>query len=119
MMTTFDQPRAPRLEVVGQVRGQLVAMNVPIVMRDISAGGFSIESSVAFHRGALHQFRFTTEAGVAVVLRGSVVYSRAGASRDAALGHVTGFAFVREPQSAEKIAVLLDSVASDHLPPVA
>jgi hypothetical protein len=119
MMMTDEEPRAPRLEVIGQVRGDVVRLNVPLAMRDLSAGGFSIESSVAFHRGSHHQFRFTTAAGIAVVLRGRVVYSRAWGSRNGALGHVTGFAFVAEPQSAEKIAVLLDSVTSDQMPPVA
>src|SRR5512145_749606 len=61
--------RSPRIEVMGQLHGQLVPMNVPLDVRDLSNGGFAVESSVDFPVGAVHRFRFITQNGIEVLIR--------------------------------------------------
>ena len=63
-----ERRRAPRAELVSDLYGCLTGMNVSIVVRDASAGGFSVESPVPFLPGSEHAFLFDTEASPATVI---------------------------------------------------
>src|SRR5262245_57060021 len=70
--------KTPRIEVLGQLHGTLVAMDVPILVRNIGAGGFGIESPVPFPPGATHVFRFTAGTGLRVVLKACTRHCQEG-----------------------------------------
>ncbi len=111
-MTHAERRASPRLEVVDQLYGQLVALNVPLHLRDLSPGGFSADAPIAFPEGAAHQFRFITAQGVQVILQATAVYSRSMSNDPRAPRYVTGFAFVQDgsAETLVSINVLLDAM---------
>jgi hypothetical protein len=114
MTSPFFGPRSrrrhPRLEVLDIVQGRLVPTDTPIVIRDLSVGGFSAESSVAFPPRTRHHFRFTTRGGSVVLLEASAVHCRLVAASELGMSYITGFEFVGRERADEAIAVLLDAV---------
>jgi len=104
----------PRLEVVGQIHGQSLTFNTPLIVRDLSSGGFSVESAVPFGRGTTHVFRFTTTNGVSVVLRANAMHSRPVAGSSFPERFTTGFQFLTpdDEQTAKNIDTLLDAATS-------
>lgn len=106
--------RAPRIEVMGQLHGQLVPMNLPIDVRDLSSGGFAIESTVDFPVGAVHRFRFITQNGIEVLVRASARHCRSVESADGSPRFVAGFAFIMDPngETEAAIEILLRAAAS-------
>ena len=111
---TTERRAACRLEVLDQLNGQLVSMNVPILVRELGAGGFSIESNVPFPIGAHHQFRFTTAAGLAIILEAAVVHSQPTRPAHGWKRYVTGFSFVHDAihDTARDIDILLDAMTA-------
>jgi hypothetical protein len=104
----------PRLEVVGQIHGQALTFNTPLVVRDLSGGGFSVESAVPFGRGTTHVFRFTTNNGASVVLRANAMHSRPVAGTSFPERFTTGFQFLTpsDERTAKSIDALLDAATS-------
>ena len=95
-MIKGDRRATPRIEVMDQLHGRLVSLNVTLVVRELGAGGFSIESPVAFPPNARHQFRFSTPGGVEVILEATVVHSRPSIAADGKRSCITGFAFCHD-----------------------
>jgi hypothetical protein len=106
--------RSPRIEVMGQLHGQLVPMNVPLDVRDLSNGGFAVESSVDFPVGAVHRFRFITQHGIEVLIRATARHCRSVESADGSPRFLAGFAFIMDPNGETEAAVeiLLRAAAS-------
>ena len=104
----------PRLEVLDQLHGRLVAVDIPIRIRDISTGGFSVESPISFPAGAVHQFRFTTSTGRSLVVPAGAAHCRTAAPRDGMHWYVTGFEFLYDEHGdvARAVDVLMDSATS-------
>jgi hypothetical protein len=112
-MTIPERRTTPRLEVLGQLHGHLVSLSVPLVVRDLSAGGFSVESVVPFPPGARHQFRFNTAAGADIVIEAVVVHSRPVAPLGGVTRYATGFAFCHDSEdTAHAVDELLGAVTS-------
>ena len=116
--------RSPRLQLLGEVHGQLVGMTVPIVLRDISDGGFSIVTTLAFPADAVHRFQLMLEAdeGSAIVVQARVVHGRM-MTGDLEVLYVTGFAFTPEQPHTSPTAIrtLVENarIASDSHPEAA
>lgn len=53
-----------------------MSLNVPIVVREMSLGGMSIESSKAFEVGAVTDFLLTLGDGAGIEVYGRTVYTR-------------------------------------------
>jgi hypothetical protein len=70
-----ERRRWPRIELLGRLNVQIVAVAVPIRVREISLGGLSFESAIPFPVDALHEFRLTLGDQAAVILRGRIVRS--------------------------------------------
>lgn len=108
-----NRRRFPRLEVMGQVDGELVALDVPLKVRDLSEAGFSTESTVPFPPGTGQRFRFTTRAGAVVHLEATSVHCRlASASADGHYVYVTGFEFRSNPDTDDAVRALVDTLSS-------
>src|SRR5262245_8273664 len=76
MTHTSERRRAPRVDLVGQLHGELVSVDVPILVREISLGGMSIETSTAFNVESRHEFMLTLGDGAGVFVLGRVAYCR-------------------------------------------
>ena len=105
--------RFPRLQVMGRVEGQVMPLDVPLIVRDLSRGGFSCESTVPFPPGTVHHFRFTTVAGAVVSIDATAVHCRL--TRADAEGHhayISGFEFQSTEATDQAVAVLIDTLSS-------
>lgn len=95
-MTWADERRrSPRVSLVGQLRGELAAIDTPIRVREISLGGMSIESEAAFDVDSHHEFMLTLGDGAGVFVKGSVAYSRRVDGPEGSV-FITGIRFLDE-----------------------
>jgi hypothetical protein len=76
MSNPSDRRRSPRVEVIGKVQGRVVSLDVPIVVREMSLGGMSVESPTAFEVGAVTDFLLTLGDGAGIEIYGRTVYTR-------------------------------------------
>ena len=91
--TITDSRRAVRLSVNGEIRGRLVATEHELILRDVGAGGFLAETTIAIEVDSVHHVRLITPAGTSYVLAARCAHCRrrgvvAGVER-----FVVGFAF--------------------------
>jgi hypothetical protein len=95
--------RSPRLQLLGEVHGQIVGIALPIVVRDLSDGGFSIVTSIDFPADAVHRFELALESDSRppIQVQARVVHGRLLAGDPEAL-FVTGFAFTDDQPNASK-----------------
>ena len=93
-----ERRRAPRVDLVGQLRGELVSVELPIVVREISLGGMSIETSQAFDIDTRHSFVLTLGDGAGVFVIGRVAYCRRVDGPEGAL-FISGIQFLDDDES--------------------
>jgi PilZ domain len=86
-----DQRRAPRIDVLRRVRGTLIPIDSPVVVRDLSRTGFGALSHIAFHPGDVLTFRLESGADN-FTIAARVVHTRPFANSSGLF--VTGFEFV-------------------------
>jgi hypothetical protein len=113
------QPRQwPRLELLRDLNGQVVPLELPVTVRQIWSGGFSIETACAFLPDAVHAFRLTFN-DESAVLRARVAYCRPGDWPGDRTVHVTGLEFVDAPHdgrsAADELVAKIASVLSFNL----
>jgi len=96
-----ERRRAPRVEVLGRMHGQIVSSNAPMSVREVSLGGLSFSSAVEFPIGEVHEFRLTLGDDSAVLLRGRIVRAEARIGDDGATVYITGVQFIDEEDSGE------------------
>ena len=53
-----DRRQNPRIELLGEINGQVMPFALPVVLLDLSPGGFAIASSVPFTPDAEYTFQF-------------------------------------------------------------
>lgn len=107
-----ERRRGRRVEVLGQLHGRVVALKVPIAVRNLSTGGFSIEAPLAFPRHAIHTFRFTTAEGHEVVIDAESIRCIRASRQDADPVYVTGFEFVGSGEASRgQIDSLVESMS--------
>ena len=99
MTHSGERRRAPRVDLVGQLRGELVSVDLPIVVREISLGGMSIETSEAFEVESRHSFVLTLGDGAGVFVLGRVAYSRRVDRPQGAI-FITGIQFLDDESEA-------------------
>jgi hypothetical protein len=92
-----DRRHAPRFELLGRVHGQVVSVATAVRVREISLGGLSFESAIAFPIGALHEFRLQLGDNSDVVLRGRVVRCLQHGHIDGEPRYTTAVQFVEDP----------------------
>lgn len=91
-----ERRRYPRVTILEELHSQFVSLDVPVRTCEMSLGGFSIEAPVSFPVGAEHEFLFTREDGLFVLLTARAMHCRQAPKRKGGDLHVTGFEFVRE-----------------------
>ena len=113
--------RAPRLDLPrGLVRAEIPGLNLTADVRDVSTGGFSIETFRPFAQGAIHQFRLKASSGWIGSARAKAAYCRWLNDGDGSVRFVSGWQFLfdtdlaAEPtneQLVEVVTKLLDGEA--------
>jgi len=99
--------------VLGLVDGSLIPLDIPLKVRDLSEGGFSVQSRSPFPPGSRHHFRFTTAREEAVMIDAVAVHCRlAAADVDGHVAYMTGFEFISSARTDEAVNVLIDTLSS-------
>ena len=75
-----------------RVKGELVSLDEPIVIHDVSRTGFAALNETGFAPGETLDFRLVVDGGPALRLTARAVHSRL--ARNSPDMHVTGFMFV-------------------------
>lgn len=55
---THERRNSPRIELLGEINGHVMPFAMPVVLLDLSPGGFAIASSVPFTPNAEYTFQF-------------------------------------------------------------
>jgi hypothetical protein len=108
-----DRRRSPRFELLGRVHGQVVSLATPVRVREVSLGGLSFDSEIAFPVGAIHEFRLQLGDRTTVVLRGRVVRCLQHES-DGAWQYTTAVQFIDDeppPDDEQSIDDLIQKIA--------
>jgi len=91
---TAERRRYPRIAILEQLHAQFVSLDIPVLTCDISSGGFAVKSPVAFPIGDVHEFLFTRDDGVSLLVTGRARHSHPVTGPDGTPAHLTGFEFV-------------------------
>lgn len=112
-----ERRQAPRFEALGRLLGTLMPVNLPVRVRDIGLGGFSVETVEPIDAGAVHAVRFTAIDDWTAVLPAQSLHSRPSVAADGSPRYVTGFAFLTEQvkDATTVIRDLVTKVTSAHL----
>lgn len=104
-----ERRRTPRIQVMGRLHGRSVALGLPVRIREVGFGGFSLESSVPFPKGAEHLFRFTLDDGTVVEVQATSIHTMQ-VTTPGGPSHFSGFAFSDPDRSRAAIDRLMDAV---------
>jgi hypothetical protein len=113
-VTVDERRRAPRFELLGRVHGQIVSLATAVRVREISLGGLSFESTIAFPVGAIHEFRLQLGDASDVVLRARVVRCLQHGMIDGELRYTTAVQFLDDdppPADEPTISHLIQKIA--------
>jgi hypothetical protein len=106
-----ERRRHPRVPVNGQVTGRALATEEDVIIRDLSVGGFMIESRDAFRENSVHEFRLATPSGkLETRLKARSVYSHLRRVVGGPPSYLTGFEFV-EPKGVEAQARVIELIS--------
>jgi len=94
---TDDKRQAERMPMLGELHGEVMVFQ-PILVRDISRSGVTVETRFPLQIDSLHDVRLTL-AGKSVVVKGRVVHSHISDVDQDIVVYRTGLEFV-EPSSA-------------------
>ena len=104
-----------RFPAAGRLVGTLISQQLPVRVRDVSAGGFSIETMDPHETGHTEAVRFISADDWTAVLEARSLYCRPGVSNSGLPLFVTGFAFVQAGLEHHTVATLLEKVTKVRL----
>jgi hypothetical protein len=108
-----DLRRTRRIDVRHRVRGTLVSLGMSVVVRDISFGGFSVESEEALPVGT-HIVRLQADERWSVTVTAASRHQRSTRSPDGSVRHVMGFEYEdQNPDTQQTLRVLFERLAAD------
>ena len=101
-----DTPEAPkrtseRVPIRGDLRGDIMVFE-PLLVREVSTRGASIETSFPMHLDSLHEIRLTL-GDVSVVLKGRIAHSRVSDITQDVVTYRTGLEFVEPSEPVLKV----------------
>ena len=121
-MAPMSQPpnerrRYPRFAAQERLAGHLLDQDLPVRVRDIGLGGFSIETMAPLPEGVEHEVRFVSRDDWSAVLRARVANSRPSCAADGSPLFVAGCAFSDQerPETTETVRILIEKVTSVRL----
>lgn len=102
-----------RLPILGQLQGEIMVFQ-PLLIREISEGGVTVETRFPLHIDSLHDVRLTLS-GKSVVVKARVVHSRISDVDQDIVTYRTGLEYVEPPQRVlGAIAEFLGAVKADR-----
>ena len=113
-----DTPNIPRraserVPIRGGLHGDIMVFE-PLLVREVSMLGASIETSFPMHIDSLHEVRLTLD-DVSVVLKGRIAHSRVGDVNQDVVTYRTGLEFVEPSEAVLKVlADFLDGIKADR-----
>ena len=105
------KPRAERLEIIGEPRGEVMAYQ-PMTITEVSRGGAQVETAFPLQIDSLHDFRFVL-GDRSIVVKGRVVHARVANLEHGAAIYRSGIEFVEPPERiVEAIGEFMNAVAA-------
>ena len=99
-----ERRQAKRLEVLWQLNVEVLSHPMPVSVSDISATGFSVETTTPFQEGEIHEFRFSLDGGSSAILTAQAAHGVANDRVGELQLYLTGFKFV-DLDAAQKLAL--------------
>ena len=104
-----ERRRYPRVEIVSETEGRSVDLDMAVSIRDVSRGGFLVESPIAFPIDCQHTFLFSPGESQQMTVLAACRHCRPVDAEDGRTAFLAGFEFV--PQSFGQLTLILDMVA--------
>jgi hypothetical protein len=102
-----------RVPILGELKGEMMVFQ-PILVRDISKGGVTIESRFPLHIDSLHEVRLAL-GDTSVVVKGRVAHSRISDVDQDVVTYRTGLEFVEpSPPVIGAVGKFMDAVKADR-----
>lgn len=112
-MRDDDKRDAERISMLGELPGEIMIFE-PMLIRDISRGGVTIDTRFPLHLNSLHDLRLML-GGRPVVVKGRVVHSRICDVDQEVVTYRTGMEFVEPPERVlAAIGEFVESVKADR-----
>jgi hypothetical protein len=99
-----ERRQAKRLDVLWQLNVEILSRPMPVSVSDISATGFSVETTTPFQEGEIHEFRFSLDGGSSAVVSAQAAHGVPNDRVGELQLYLTGFKFV-DLDAAEKLAL--------------
>jgi hypothetical protein len=112
-----ERRRFPRFGAADKLAGNLVDQDLPVRVRDIGLGGFSIETMAPLEPGVEHRVRFVSRDDWSTVLTARIANCRPSCADDGSPLFVAGFAFLTDdkPETKRTVQILIEKVTSVQL----
>ena len=118
-MTTDATPpnrrQFPRFDTLGRIVGHLPAVDLPVRIREIGFGGFSVETIEPFPAGGSHVVRFTAQDDWTIELPARAVHTRPSCASDGSPRFATGFAFEPHAEAEAAVKRMIETITSVRL----
>jgi hypothetical protein len=102
-----DRRTNPRIELLGEINGKVMPFAMPVVLLDLSPGGFAISSPVPFARHAEYTFQFRGKRPYGPI-RAKDVHCLRVSHGTTDVSYVAGFSFVlHRPSDYAMVAELI------------
>ncbi len=100
----MDKREGERVPILGDLPGEIMVFQ-PMVLREISLGGATLETRAPLHLNSLHDLRLTL-GGTSIIVKGRVVHSRISDVDQDIVTYRSGVEFV-EPS--ERVRAVIDA----------
>lgn len=112
-MSNSERRRNPRIDVLGQVHVRIVTSPAPATLREISLGGFSIETTMPFPPGPLQDFHFSLDDGAELRVRAKSVHCALVSVAAGLPMHISGFEFIqRDARVRDEVEAFVDRITA-------
>lgn len=113
MPAAADRRRAPRIALLGELHGRLVALDVPVEVLNLSVGGLLLRTPFRIAVGAVHDFNLTLGDESSVVLRGRAKHCHEAQGPDGSPTYEVGFAFIDDdsPADGREVGRIIEKLA--------
>lgn len=111
--TRTEQRDTERIPILGELQGEIMVF-APLVIKEISRGGVSVETRFPLHLNSLHNLRLALGT-TSVVVKGRVVHSRISEVDQDIVTYRSGLEFIEQSERVESaIATYLESIKNDR-----
>jgi hypothetical protein len=100
----MDKREGERVPILGDLPGEIMVFQ-PMVLREISLGGATLETRAPLHLNSLHDLRLTL-GGTSIIVKGRVVHSRISDVDQDIVTYRSGVEFI-EPS--ERVRAVIDA----------